>query len=152
MAVPAPAARAGPPSRASRRPCFLTCARMVYFPRMNKSDLKEIKDIVNSALETHLASVHEEITDLRRDMDAKFAEVDARFTAVEERIGSTQKSTTLTKSSATSRTGRLISGCSLKSASRVSKSSALERPASPYVSRRHPPSFMVEIDRLADVN
>ena len=57
--------------------------RMVYFSCMNKSDLKEIKDIVDSALGTHLASVHEEITDLRRDMDEKFAEVDVRFTAVE---------------------------------------------------------------------
>ena len=57
--------------------------RMVYFPCMNKSDLKEIKVIVNSALGTHLASVHEEITDLRRDMDEKFAEVDIRFTALE---------------------------------------------------------------------
>ena len=56
---------------------------MVYFSCMNKNDLKEIKGIVDSALGTHLASVHEEITDLRRDMDAKFAEVDARFTAVE---------------------------------------------------------------------
>ena len=62
---------------------MLTCARMVYSSRMNKSDLKEIKEIVDSALGTHLASVHEEITDLRRDMDAKFAEVEARFTAVE---------------------------------------------------------------------
>ena len=35
---------------------------MVYFSRMNKSDLKEIKDIVDLALGTHLASVHEEIT------------------------------------------------------------------------------------------
>jgi hypothetical protein len=51
---------------------------------MNKGDLNAIKDIVDSALETHLASMHEEITDLRRDMDAKFAEVDARFTAVDE--------------------------------------------------------------------
>ena len=59
---------------------------MVYFLRMNKSDLKEIKDIVNSALGTHLASVHEEITDLRRDMDERFAEVDVRFTAVEGRL------------------------------------------------------------------
>ena len=56
---------------------------MVYFSRMNKSDLKEIKDIVDSALGMHLASVHEEITDLRRDMNAEFAEVGARFTAVE---------------------------------------------------------------------
>ena len=59
---------------------------MLYFPRMNKSDLKEIKDIVDSALGTHLASVHEEITDFRRDMDAEFAKVDARFTTVERAI------------------------------------------------------------------
>ena len=64
-------------------PCVLACARMVYFPHMNKNDLKEIKDIVNSAFGTHLASVHEEITDLRRDMDERFSEVDVRFTAVE---------------------------------------------------------------------
>ena len=43
--------------------------RMIYFPRMNKSDLKEIKDIVDSALGTHLASVHEEITDLRNELN-----------------------------------------------------------------------------------
>jgi hypothetical protein len=63
---------------------------MVYFSRMNKSDLKEIKDIVDSALGTHLASVHEEIIDLRRDMDEKFLEVDVRFTTVEgalDRLG-----------------------------------------------------------------
>lgn len=59
---------------------------MVYLFRMNKSDLKEIKDIVDSALGTHLASVHEEITDLRRDMDAEFAKVDARFTTVRRAI------------------------------------------------------------------
>jgi len=46
-----------------------TCACMVYSSRMNKSDLKEIKDIVDSALGTHLASVHEEITDLRDDLN-----------------------------------------------------------------------------------
>ena len=52
---------------------------MVYFSRMNKSDLKEIKDIVDSALGTHLASVHEELTDLRRDMDERFAAVEGRL-------------------------------------------------------------------------
>ena len=41
---------------------------MLYFRRMNKSDLKEIKDIVDSALGTHLASVHEEITGLRNEL------------------------------------------------------------------------------------
>ena len=47
---------------------MLNCAFMVYFPRMNKSDLKEIKDIVDTAFGTHLASVHEEITDLRNEL------------------------------------------------------------------------------------
>ena len=59
-------------------------------PDMNKSDLNAIKEIVDSALGTHLASVHEEITDLRRDMDERFSEVDVRFTAVEgalDRLG-----------------------------------------------------------------
>ena len=59
-------------------------------PGMNKSELKEIRDIVDSALGTHLASVHEELTDLRRDMDEEFAKVDVRFTAVEgalDRLG-----------------------------------------------------------------
>ena len=59
---------------------------MVYFWCMNESDLKEIKDIIDSALGTHLASVREEITDFRRDMDTKFAEVDTRFTAFEGRV------------------------------------------------------------------
>jgi hypothetical protein len=68
---------------------------------MNKSDLNAIKAIVDSALGTHLASVHEEITDLRRDMDAKFAEVDARFIAVEGGMDLLKpRSTTFTKSSA----------------------------------------------------
>lgn len=53
---------------------------------MNKSDLEAIKDVVDSALETHLASVHEEITDLRGDMNTKFAEVDTKFKAVEGRM------------------------------------------------------------------
>jgi tRNA U34 5-carboxymethylaminomethyl modifying GTPase MnmE/TrmE len=42
---------------------------MVYFLYMNKSDLNAIKDIVDSALETHLASVHEEITDVRNELN-----------------------------------------------------------------------------------
>ena len=42
---------------------FFRCTRMV-FSCMNKSDLKEIKDIVDLALGTHLARVHEELTDL----------------------------------------------------------------------------------------
>jgi hypothetical protein len=41
---------------------------MVYSSRMNKNDLKETKDIVDSALGTHLASVREEVTDLRNEL------------------------------------------------------------------------------------
>ena len=48
--------------------------------------MKEIKDIVDTALGTHLASVHEEITDLRRDMDAKFAEVEGAMDRLEAKI------------------------------------------------------------------
>ena len=53
---------------------------------MDKNDLNEIKNIIDSALETHLASVHEEITDLRTNMDTKFAAVDTNFTAADGRF------------------------------------------------------------------
>jgi flagellar capping protein FliD len=53
---------------------------------MEKSDLNEIKNIIDSALETHLASVHEEITDLRADMDTRFTAVDTKFTTAEGRM------------------------------------------------------------------
>ena len=59
---------------------------------MNKSDLKEIKDIVNSALGTHLASVHQEITDLRNELKQDLARVETTLTAkidhVDEKLGS----------------------------------------------------------------
>ena len=61
---------------------------------MNKSDLKEIKDIVDSALGTHLASVHEEITDLRDDLNElkrDLSRVETTLTAkidhVDEKLG-----------------------------------------------------------------
>ncbi len=58
---------------------------------MNKNDLKEIKDIVNSALETHLASVHEEITDLRNELKQDLSRVQTTLTAkighVDEKLG-----------------------------------------------------------------
>jgi hypothetical protein len=54
---------------------------------MKKSDLEEIKGVINSALETHLASVHEEITDLRADMDAKFSESESKLTGRIDRVG-----------------------------------------------------------------
>jgi septal ring factor EnvC (AmiA/AmiB activator) len=69
-------------------------ARMVYSPHMNKSDLKEIKDIVDSALGTHLASVHEEITDLRDDLNElkrDLSRIETTLTAkndhVDEKLG-----------------------------------------------------------------
>ena len=42
---------------------------------MNKSDLNAIKEIVDSALGTHLASVHEEITDLRNELKQEVNEL-----------------------------------------------------------------------------
>ena len=54
---------------------MLACACMVYSSRMNKSDLKEIKDIVDTAFGTHLASVHEEITDLRNELKQEVNEL-----------------------------------------------------------------------------
>ena len=53
---------------------------------MNKSDLKEIKDVIDSAFEKHLASVHEEITDLRGDMDTQFTAVEGRMDRLEAKI------------------------------------------------------------------
>ena len=44
-------------------------------PHMNKSDLNAIKEIVDSALGTHLASVHEEITDLRNELKQEVNEL-----------------------------------------------------------------------------
>src|SRR5271166_149027 len=89
----------------------------LYSSHMNKSDLKEIKDIVDSALETHLASVHEEITDLRNDLKRDLSRVETTLTAKIDHVD---------ESSAVSRTARLISGFSLKSALSDSKSSALK--------------------------
>jgi predicted nucleic acid-binding Zn-ribbon protein len=48
--------------------------------------LKEIKDVIGSALETHIASVHDDITDSRSDMNTQFAKAETKYTAVEGRI------------------------------------------------------------------
>jgi len=45
---------------------------------MNKDDVKEIKNIIDTALETHLGSLHEEISDLRTEV--KKGSVGARRT------------------------------------------------------------------------
>jgi tRNA U34 5-carboxymethylaminomethyl modifying GTPase MnmE/TrmE len=63
--------------------CFPTCAFMVYFVPMNKSDLNAIKEIVDSALGTHLASVHEEITDLRNELKQEVNELKRDLSRVE---------------------------------------------------------------------
>lgn len=53
---------------------------------MNKDDLKEIKNIIDGSLETHLASVHEEIDDFRNEVDLRFAKVDERFEEVDKQF------------------------------------------------------------------
>ena len=53
---------------------------------MNKSDLNAIKDIIDSALGTHLASVHEEITDLRNEMKQDMSRVETTLTARIDRL------------------------------------------------------------------
>jgi septal ring factor EnvC (AmiA/AmiB activator) len=53
---------------------------------MKKGDLNEIKDVIDSVLETHLASVHEEITELRTEMDTEFAAVEKRMDRLDAKI------------------------------------------------------------------
>ena len=48
--------------------------------------MKEIKDVIGSALETHIASVHDDITDSRSDMNTQFARVETKYTAVGARM------------------------------------------------------------------
>lgn len=58
---------------------------------MNKDDLKEIKNIIDTAFETHLAAVHEEITDLGTELQAETAtlrhELRDGFEAVNSKLG-----------------------------------------------------------------
>jgi hypothetical protein len=53
---------------------------------MNRDDAKEIKSIVNAALETHLGSVHEEISDLRTEVKKDLSELEERLTARADRL------------------------------------------------------------------
>ena len=53
---------------------------------MDKNDLTEIKKIVETALETHLASVQEDIADLAIDTSAMLAELDNHLTTKIDRI------------------------------------------------------------------
>lgn len=85
---------------------MLTPACAVYFSGMNKSDLKEIKEVIDSAfvmqiakfhemidrtMERHLGSVHEEITDLRNELKQDLSKVETTLTAkidhIDEKLG-----------------------------------------------------------------
>ena len=58
---------------------------------MNKDDLSQIKTIIDAAFETHLAAVHEEITDFRTEMRGEIAnlreEVQEGFVAANSKLG-----------------------------------------------------------------
>jgi hypothetical protein len=54
---------------------------------MNKGDAKEIKGIIDSALETHLGSVHEEISYLRIDMSLREERLTAQLDKVDKKFG-----------------------------------------------------------------
>lgn len=58
---------------------------------MNKDDLKEIKTIIDASLETHLAAVHEEITDLGTELRGEIGvlrqEMRDGFEAVNSKLG-----------------------------------------------------------------
>ena len=53
---------------------------------MNRDDVKAIKDIIDTALETHLGSVHEEISDLRTEVKKDLSELEERPTASIEKV------------------------------------------------------------------
>ena len=59
---------------------------------MNKDDLKEIKNIIDTAFETHLAAVHEEITDLGTELQGEIGtlrqEMRDGFDAANSKVGS----------------------------------------------------------------
>jgi hypothetical protein len=53
---------------------------------MNRDDVKEIKGIIDTALETHLGSVHAEISDLRTEVKKDLSELEERLTARADRL------------------------------------------------------------------
>jgi hypothetical protein len=69
--------RADPPGRSVGK-----AVRVLHCSSMNKDDAKEIKSIIDTALETHLGSVHEEISDLRTDL----SELEERLTGEIDKI------------------------------------------------------------------
>lgn len=58
---------------------------------MNKDDLNQIKNIIDTAFETHLAAVHEEITDLGTELQGEIGtlrqELRDGFEAVNSKLG-----------------------------------------------------------------
>jgi len=42
---------------------------------MNKDDLNQIKNVIDTAFETHLAAVHEEITDLGTELQGEISTI-----------------------------------------------------------------------------
>jgi hypothetical protein len=60
--------------------CVLHCCDM------NKDDLKQIKGIIDTALETHLGSVHEEISDLRAEVKNDLSELEERLNGRADRL------------------------------------------------------------------
>jgi hypothetical protein len=65
---------------------FGTAVRVLHCSGMNKGDAKEIKDIINSALDTHLGSVHEEISDPRTEVKKDLSELEERLTGKLDKV------------------------------------------------------------------
>jgi septal ring factor EnvC (AmiA/AmiB activator) len=62
---------------------------------MNKDDLKQIKEIIDSSLETHLGAVHEEISDLRTDMSEMHTDLNklsAKVDHIDSKLGAFENS------------------------------------------------------------
>jgi hypothetical protein len=53
---------------------------------MNKDDVKQIKGINDSALETHLGSVHDEISNLRTEVKKDLSELEERLNGRTDRL------------------------------------------------------------------
>jgi hypothetical protein len=53
---------------------------------MNKDDVTQIKGIIDSALETHLGSVHDEISNLRTEVKKDLSELEERLNGRTDRL------------------------------------------------------------------
>ena len=54
---------------------------------MNKDVAEEIKSIIHTALETHLSSVHEEISDLRTDLSELAERLTGEIDKIDAKLG-----------------------------------------------------------------